>query len=138
MAAGDVAMCRLIDLPRLDDDRGSLSFVQAPLLPFEIRRVYYLYDMPAAASRGAHGHRHLQQLMIAVAGSLDVEVDDGSRTGTFHLSRPDRGLYIGPMIWRTLTNFASNTVCVVLASERFDESDYLRDYGRFLDAVKRS
>jgi hypothetical protein len=134
----DVDKCRMIDLPHLKDDRGSLTFVEPPLLPFEIRRVYYLYDMPATATRGAHGHRQLRQLMIAVAGSLDVERDDGRRTRMFQLSRPDHGLYIAPMIWRELTNFAAGTVCVVLASERYDESDYFRDYAGFLAAACES
>lgn len=127
--------CRLIDLPRRQDGRGSLTFVEPPLLPFEIRRVYYLYDMPEATTRGAHGHRKLEQLMIALAGSLNVELDDGFSKRVFRLSRPDQGLYVGPMIWRGLTNFAPGTVCVVLASERYDEADYLRDYGGFLAAA---
>ena len=132
---GDVNTCRMIDLPRLQDDRGGLTFVEPPLLPFEIRRVYYLYDTPAGAMRGAHGHRNLEQLLVAVAGSLDVELDDGYRKQPFRLSRPDKGLYVSPMIWRTLSNFAAGTVCVVLASERFDESDYFRDYAGFMAAV---
>lgn len=132
---GDVGTCRVIDLPRLDDERGSLSFVEPPLVPFEIARVYYLYDTPMGRRRGAHGHRRLEQLMIAVSGSVDVELDDGRRTQTFRLSRADQGLYITPMIWRTLANFAAGTVCVVLASHRFDESDYIRDYEQFLATV---
>jgi len=132
---GDVDKCYMIDLPRLEDDRGSLGFVEPPLIPFEIARVYYLYDTPTGETRGAHGHRQLEQLMIAVAGSVDVEVDDGFRKRMFHLSTPDKGLFVSPMIWRTLGNFAAGTVCVVLASQRFDESDYFRDYAEFMAAV---
>ena len=132
---GDVNRCRIIDLPQFQDDRGSLSFVEPPLLPFTIARVYYLYDTPAGAIRGAHGHRQLEQLMISVSGSVDVELDDGRRKQAFRLSRADQGLYVSPMIWRSLANFATGTVCVVLASHRFDESDYFRDYEGFLAAV---
>jgi dTDP-4-dehydrorhamnose 3,5-epimerase-like enzyme len=127
--------CRIVNLPRHRDDRGSLTFVEPPLIAFDIRRVYYLYDMPAAATRGAHGHRRLEQLMIAVSGSMDVEVDDGRAKRVFHLSSPDQGLYIAPMIWRALSRFAVGSVCVVLASERYDEADYYRDYAAFLAAV---
>jgi hypothetical protein len=134
----NLGKCHTIDLPSVPDDRGNLTFVQPPLLPFEIRRVYYLYDIPAAATRGAHGHRKLEQLMIAVTGSLDVELDDGLRKRVFRLSRPDQGLYIAPMMWRGLTNFAAGTVCVVLASERYDEADYFRDYRAFLNAVNEA
>lgn len=135
---GDVTRCRLFDLPRFDDLRGSLSFVEPPAIPFEIARVYYLYGTPEGATRGAHGHRALEQLMIAVSGSVDVELDDGRRKSVFTLSRPDQGLYVSPMIWRNLANFGAGTVCLVLASHRFDESDYFRDYATFLAAVKAS
>lgn len=136
MPVGDVNKCHVIDLPRFQDDRGSLTFVEPDrLLPFEVRRVYYLYDMPSGAMRGGHGHRHLEQLIIAVAGSVDVELDDGFRKQAFRLSSPDKGLYVSPMIWRTLGNFAAGTVCVVLASQRFDELDYFRNYTEFMAAV---
>jgi dTDP-4-dehydrorhamnose 3,5-epimerase-like enzyme len=135
---GDINKCRLVDIPRFQDERGSLSFVEPPLLPFEIRRVYYLYGMPPGVSRGAHGHRRLEQLIIALAGTVDVELDDGFRKQVFSLSRPDRGLYVSPMMWRTLTNFTAGTVCMVLASQRFDESDYFRDYATFVAAVAES
>lgn len=135
---GDVNQCRLIDLPRFQDERGSLSVVEPPLLPFEIARVYYLHDTRAGATRGSHGHRQLEQMMIAVSGSVDVEVDDGRRKKVFRLSRADHGLYLSPMIWRSLGNFAAGTVCVVLASHRFDESDYFRDYEKFLAAVNQT
>lgn len=125
-----------MSLPRFADERGSLSFVEpGPLLPFEIQRVYYLYDVPAGQARGAHGHRRLQQLIIAVSGAVDVECDDGSERRRFRLNSPNVGLYVCPMIWRNLTEFASGTVCVVLASEKYDEGDYFRDYDDFLAAA---
>ena len=132
----DVAECRLVQLPRLSDGRGSLSFVQpGPLLPFEIRRVYFIYDVPEGQVRGAHGHQKLQQLMVAVAGAVDVEVDDGRQRLTFRLDAPDVGLYVCPMIWRNLTSFQPGTVCMVLASEPYDEADYFRNYNDFLAAA---
>lgn len=132
----DVSTCRLIPLPRISDDRGSLSFIEpGPVLPFEIRRVYYLYDVPEGRSRGAHGHRRLEQLMVAVSGSVEVECDDGRRRRTFRLDSPDVGLYVCPMIWRDLTGFAAGTVCMVLASERYDEADYFRNYDDFLSVA---
>ncbi len=134
---GDVQTCRLIDLPRFSDGRGSLSFIEPPLLPFEIQRVYYLYDLPAGAVRGAHGHRRLEQLIVAVTGSLDVELDDGRSRRVFHLSRPDQGLYVTPMMWRHLRNFSNGAVAMVLASLRFDEADYFRHYDDFLAEVHR-
>ena len=135
---GDIARCRLIDLPRFADERGSLAFVEPPMIPFEIARVYYLYQTHVDATRGSHGHRRLEQLMIAVAGSVDVELDDGRDKRVFKLSRPDQGLYISPMIWRNLANFTAGTICVVLASLRFDEADYFRDYDKFLAAVNQA
>lgn len=131
-----VDSCHLVSLPRLSDGRGSLSFVQpGPLLPFDIRRVYYLYDVPEGQARGAHGHRRLEQLMVAVAGAVDVECDDGTERRIFRLDSPDVGLYVCPMIWRNLTGFAAGTVCLVLASEPYDEGDYFRNYDDFLAAA---
>jgi hypothetical protein len=133
---GDVTTCRLVSLPRISDGRGSLGFIQpGPLLPFEIRRVYYLYDVPAGQERGAHGHRKLQQLMVAVAGAVDVECDDGRERRTFRLTSPDVGLYVTPMIWRNLTSFQPGTICLVVASEPYDEADYFRNYDDFLAAA---
>ena len=132
-----VEKCRYVDIPRMTDDRGSLSFVEPPaIMGFEIRRVYYLYDIPAGKTRGAHGHRHLEQIIIAMAGSFDIVVDDGMATRNFTLSRPDQGLYICPMIWRDLRNFSPGSVCVVLASERYDEADYFRTYQDFIEVAK--
>lgn len=128
--------CRLIELPKITDPRGNLTFVEGMHhVPFEIRRVYYLYDVPGGATRAAHGHRALHQLMIAMSGSFDITLDDGHEKRKFHLNRSYYGLYIPPMIWRDLDNFSSGSVCMVLASERYDESDYFRDYNAFLNAA---
>jgi len=131
--------CRLIELPRITDPRGNLSFIEAQRhVPFDIRRVYYLYDVPGGAVRAGHGHRALHQLMLAIAGSFDVLLDDGAAQRTIPLNRSYIGLYICPGIWRELSNFSSGAVCLVLASEYYDESDYLRDYGEFRGYVKPS
>jgi hypothetical protein len=131
--------CPLLSLPRFDDGRGSLSFVEAEVhVPFPFRRIYYLYDMPAEAERGAHAHKDLHQLMIPIAGSFDVVLDDGTRRRRVHLASPDQGLYIKPMIWRDLMNFAPGSVCLVVASERYGEDDYFRIYDEFIEARART
>jgi hypothetical protein len=131
-----VSRCRWVDLPKKVDTRGALSFVESRQhIPFGIRRVYYLYDIPPDAERGAHGHRELEQLMIPLAGSFDVELNDGSGRATVTLNDPARALYICPMIWRELRNFSAGAVCLVLASLPYDERDYFRDYSDFLGAV---
>lgn len=125
--------CRIIEMPRFTDERGSLSVVESHVhVPFDVRRVYYLYDIPAGQVRAAHGHRRLQQLMIAVSGSFEIELDDGFDRRRVRLDRPDRGLYIAPSMWRELDGFSGGAVCVVLASELYDESDYLRSYDDFV------
>ena len=124
--------CRLIDLPRISDPRGNLSFIEGGgHVPFDIKRVYYLYDVPQGADRGSHAHRALHQFFIPMAGVFDVELEDGRARQTFHLDRPDVGLYVCPMMWRRLDNFSAGAVCLVLASERYDERDYIRDYDEF-------
>ena len=131
-----VDRCRIIDLPKIADARGNLSFIESGLhIPFEIRRVYYLYDVPGGSERGAHAHSSLHQLMVAMSGSFDVVLDDGANQKRFHLNRSYYGLYIGPMMWRSLENFSSGSVCLVLASEHYDEKDYIRDYETFLAEV---
>ena len=127
--------CHVKDLPRIMDARGNLSYIEGPsFVPFDIRRVYYLYDIPGGADRGAHAHKALHQLVIALSGAFDVVLDDGKNKKFVRLDRAYKGLYICPMIWRTLHNFSSGAVCLVLASERYDEADYIRDYNSFLDS----
>jgi hypothetical protein len=132
-----VQACRLIDLPRISDPRGNLTFVEGGRhVPFEIKRVYYLYDVPGGAERGGHAHKELHQLIIAMSGSFDVVLDDGHQKRRVHLNRSYCGLYVCPMIWRELNNFSSGSVCMVLASRLFDEADYYRDYDEFLRAAE--
>lgn len=114
------------------DPRGNLTFLEGGLhVPFDIRRVYYLYDVPGGSHRGGHAHKELQQLIIALTGSFDVILDDGRDRRRTRLDRAYRGLYVAPMIWRELRNFTSGSVCLVLASAPFDEDDYFRDYSTF-------
>jgi hypothetical protein len=129
--------CRYIDLPKIQDVRGNLTFIQGgDHIPFDIARVYYLYDVPGGAERAGHGHRELQQLFVAMSGSFDVVLDDGVRQRRFHLNRSYYGLYVCPMVWRVIDNFSSGAVCMVLASARYDEADYLREYSDFMQAVR--
>ena len=130
---GTLESCYLIDLPKITSDQGSLTFVEGQRhIPFDIQRIYYMYDVPGGGTRGAHAHRQLYQLMISMSGSFDIELDDGQKKKTWHLNRSYFGLLIGPMIWRNLANFSSGSVCLVLASALYDESDYIRDYETFL------
>src|ERR1700731_2069039 len=133
-----VRSCKIIDLPRIADPRGNLTFVEGKRhVPFDLQRVYYLYDVPGGAERGGHAHRGLQQVFIALSGSFDVVLDDGQATRRYHLNRSYTGLYVAPMIWRVLDNFSSGSVCLVLASAPYDEADYYRDYQEFSQAVRR-
>jgi len=125
--------CKLIDVPKIPDPRGNLSFIEGGVhIPFDIKRVYYLYDVPGGSDRGSHAHKNLHQFIIAMSGSFDVILDDGIEKRRFHLNRSYFGLYVSPMMWRDLDNFSSGAVCMVLASERYDESDYIRDNAEFL------
>ncbi len=131
--------CRIIQLPKILNAAGNLTFVESDRhVPFDIKRVYYLYDVPGGAMRGGHAHRALHQLIIAMSGSFDVLLDDGSQRKRFHMNRSYYGLYVCPMIWRELDNFSSGAVCLVLASEMYDESDYFREYSAFLNALREN
>jgi hypothetical protein len=130
-----LAECRIIDLPKIIDPRGNLTFIEAGRhVPYEIKRVYYLYDVPGGAERGGHAHRALHEFIVAMSGSFDVILDDGVQKKRFHLNRSYFGLYVHPMIWRELDNFSSGSVCMVLASSFYDESDYYRNYDEFIQA----
>lgn len=131
-----LADCRIIELPKIQDPRGNLTFVEGGRqLPFDIKRVYYLYDVPGGSERGGHAHLALHQFVIAMSGSFDIVLDDGFEKKRIHLNRSYLGLYLPPMTWRELDNFSSGSVCMVLASEHFDEADYLRDYSEFMIQV---
>jgi hypothetical protein len=128
--------CRLIDLPKHHDPRGNLSVIEGGVqVPFDIARVYYLYDVPGGSSRAGHGHIELQQLFIAMSGSFDVIVDDGYERKKFHLNRSYYGLYVPGMMWREVENFSSGGVCLVLASTKYDPDDYYHDYAEFVAAA---
>jgi hypothetical protein len=134
-----ISDCQIIDLPRVLDHRGNLTFIESGRqVPFQIMRTYYLYDVPGGSSRASHGHKELQQLMVAMSGSFDVTLDDGTSKKRFHLNRSYFGLYIPPMIWRDLDNFSSGAVCMVLASDFYKESDYFRDYDEFIKSANES
>lgn len=129
--------CKMIQLPKIEDARGNLSFIEGGQhIPFDIKRVYYLYDVPGGSDRGSHAHKNLHQFIVAMSGSFDVVLDDGQDKKRFHLNRSYYGLYVCPMMWRYLDNFSSGAVCMVLASSHYNESDYIRDYGQFVAAVQ--
>ncbi len=126
----------LIKLPKIEDRRGNLSFIEKDCIPFEIKRVYYLYDVPSGAYRGGHAHKNLKQFLIALSGSFEVLLDDGNSTKTIMLNRPDVGLLIPNGIWRELDNFSSGSVCLVLASDVYKEEDYIRKKEAFKKLFK--
>ena len=132
-----IDQCIIINFPKVADARGNLSFIEGSNhIPFSIKRVFYLYDVPSGAIRGGHAHKTCQELIIALSGSFEVLLDDGEHKKTFFLNRPFYGLYIPQEIWRELANFSSNSVAFSLASEVYDESDYVRDYETFKSLVK--
>lgn len=133
-----IADCQIVDLPIINDPRGNLTFVESGRhIPFDIRRVYYLYDVPGGAERGGHAHKVLHQLIIAISGSFDIHLDDGFEKKTVHMNRSFYGLYVCPMTWRELDNFSSGAVCMVLASDYYDELDYYREYTEFTSDAQR-
>lgn len=131
--------CGIIDLPQIHDQRGNLTFVEGGRhVPFDINRVYYLYDVPSGSHRGGHAHRELYQLIVAMSGSFDILLDDGREQKKFHLSRPQFGLLVTPMVWREMDNFSGGSVCMVLASAFYDEDDYYRNYDEFCAAARQN
>lgn len=129
--------CRNIDLPKISDPRGNLTFIEGDHhIPFDIKRVFYLYDVPGGAWRAGHALKTCHQFIIAVSGSFDVTLDDGSQRQRYHLNRSYYGLYIPPLIWREMDNFSSGSVCLALASEVYSETDYYRDYREFIQAIR--
>jgi WxcM-like, C-terminal len=127
---------KLIDIPKIENSLGNIGVIENEVVPFEFKRVYYLFDIPSYARRGGHSHRKLQQFLIAISGSFDVVLKDGKTKTTVTLNKPDRGLLIENNTWRELENFSSGAVCLVLASEVFDEEDYIRDFDEFLATQK--
>ena len=126
--------CPVVELPKIHNRAGNITPIENNKeIPFEIKRVYYLYDVPGGEERGGHAHKQLQQFIIAASGSFDVTIDDGKNKKTISLNRPYYGLHIIPGIWRELSNFSSGAICLVLASEKYDENDYIRNYNDFLN-----
>ena len=127
-----IEKCKIIYLPKISNEKGNLTFIQGGHeIPFEIKRSYYLYDVPGGSTRGSHAHIKLEQFIVAISGSFDIVLNDGKNEKIFHMNRSYYGLYLSPLMWRTLDNFSSGSVCMVLASEIYDESDYIRDYNKF-------
>jgi hypothetical protein len=137
MSRHTVFDCNVIHFPRIQSRAGNITAVQNGIeVPFEVKRIYYLYDIPGGEDRGAHAHRRLEQLIMAASGSFDITIDDGHNKKTVQLSRPYFGLHIVPGMWRNISNFSSGAICLVLASELYDASDYIRTYEEYLNYVK--
>ncbi|MGL4853358.1 MAG: sugar 3,4-ketoisomerase [Phocaeicola sp.] len=129
--------CTIIELEKHHHEKGNITVVENnETIPFEVKRTYYLYDVPGGESRGGHGHKELSQLIVAASGSFSVTLDDGNVKRTFTLNRPYQGLYVVPGIWRTLDDFSSGSVCLVLASHTYSEEDYIREYNDFINYKK--
>lgn len=132
-----IELARILNLKKMSDPKGNLTPIEGGTdVPFEIQRVYYTYDIPGGETRGGHAHVHLQEFIVAASGSFDVALDDGKDRASFFLNRSYYGLYVPPMVWRELGNFSSGSVCLVLASAHYDETDYIRDYDDFVRAVR--
>jgi hypothetical protein len=125
--------CNIIHFPRIENRSGNITAVENGIeVPFDVKRIYYLYDIPGGKDRGAHAHKALQQVIIAASGSFDITIDDGKNKKTVHLSRPYFGLHVLPGMWRNISNFSSGAICLVISSECYDSGDYLRTYDDFL------
>ena len=129
-----IGSLELLELPVIENILGNIAVIENNSIPFEIKRVYYLYDIPSSSKRGGHSHKNLQQVVIAISGSFDVVLKVGSSVEKITLNKPDKGLLISNNIWRELENFSSGAVCLVLASDVFEEADYIRDYNEFLNS----
>ncbi|MBU0580467.1 MAG: FdtA/QdtA family cupin domain-containing protein [Candidatus Margulisbacteria bacterium] len=128
--------CKIIDLPIINDERGNLSVAEeTKAIPFSIKRIYYLYDVPTGASRGGHAHKEMESVILALSGSFDIIVDDGKKKGKFFLNRPHYGLYVPPFTWREIVNFSSNSIALAIVSTPYDEADYIREYKSFKNEV---
>lgn len=134
MKNNSVYDCSIFELPQVHNKSGNITAIENNKdIPFEIKRIYYLYDIPGGEDRGAHGHKKLQQFIIAASGSFDVTIDDGVNKRTFSLNHPNRALHLVSGMWRELSNFSSGAICLVLASEKYDEKDYIREYHDFIE-----
>ena len=122
----------IIEIPKIENSLGNIAVVENDVIPFDIKRVYYLYDIPSSSIRGGHSHKNLEQVLIAISGSFDVILKDGNSVKTVTLNKPDKGLLIKKNTWREIENFSSGAVCLVLASAVYDEEDYIRDFDDFL------
>ena len=128
----DIHCCNVVEMTKIHNPAGNITIVQnGDFLPFEVKRGYYLYDVPSGSERGGHAHKNLHQLIVAASGSFDVILDDGSKKKIIHLNRPNYGLIVVPGIWREIVNFSSGAICLVLASERYSTKDYIHDYSEF-------
>lgn len=127
---------KLIDIPKINNTKGNIGVIENDTIPFDVKRVYYLFDVPSGAKRGGHAHKKLKQVILAISGSFDVVLKDGKSKEIITLNRPDKGLLIENNIWRELENFSSGSVCLVLASEEFSEDDYIRSYKEYLSFLK--
>jgi oxalate decarboxylase/phosphoglucose isomerase-like protein (cupin superfamily) len=127
---------KILNLPKIEDRRGNLSVIEKENIPFAVKRVYYLYDVPSGAQRGGHAHKEQEEFIVAVSGSFDVILNNGKQENIFTLNNPNQGLYVAKSTWRELKNFSSGAVCLVVSSGAFDEEDYIRDFHQFLDYLK--